>query len=354
MKLQSHFLLFRSQLTLSQWRRSADPVWIGFFISMLALAYVENHQFQKSLDFITRAAANTFPFLILSAMLAAYAKASGSDNLIAAAFQAKGSKAIVFAALTGALSPFCSCGVIPVIAALLSMGVPLGPVMAFWLASPLMDPAMFVITSATLGWQFALAKTIAAIGVGLLGGFGVTILMSHHNASQILRAGIGNGGCAASKIRNPKAVVWKFWTDSARLKVFVEHSLQTIQFLAKWLLVAYLLESLMVAYLPNDLIARYAGGEGLMPILLATAIGIPSYLNGYAALPLMSGFMQQGMSGGAAMAFLIAGGVTSIPAAIAVWAIAKPKVFAAYVGFAVLGAVGSGLIYSAFLNYLTR
>ena len=65
---------------------------------------------------------------------------------------------VVFASLMGALSPFCSCGVIPLIAALLASGVPLAPVMAFWLASPLMDPSMFLITTGVLGLQFAIAK----------------------------------------------------------------------------------------------------------------------------------------------------------------------------------------------------
>ena len=38
------------------------------------------------------------------------------------------------------------------------------------------------------------------------------------------------------------------------------------------------------------------------------------------------------------MAFLLAGGVSSIPMAIAVWALARPQVFLAYLGFAITGA----------------
>ena len=38
---------------------------------------------------------------------------------------------IAAAALFGSLSPFCSCGVIPIVAGLLGVGVPLAPVMAF-------------------------------------------------------------------------------------------------------------------------------------------------------------------------------------------------------------------------------
>jgi len=53
------------------------------------------------------------------------------------------------------------------------------------------------------------------------------------------------------------------------------------------------------------------------------------------------------MSNGAAMSFVIAGGVSCIPAAIAVWALVKPRVFAAYLGFATVGAVLAGLAWQA-------
>lgn len=47
------------------------------------------------------------------------------------------------------------------------------------------------------------------------------------------------------------------------------------------------------------------------------------------------------------MAFLLAGGVTSIPAAIAVFAIARRPVFLAYLAFAPVGSFVAGLIYGA-------
>jgi len=116
-------------------------------------------------------------------------------------------------------------------------------------------------------------------------------------------------------------------------------------FLGKWLTLAFVLESLMVAYVPSDMVASVAGGSGFWPVFGATLIGVPAYLNGYAALPLIAGLMQQGMAPGAGMAFLLAGGVTSIPAAVAVYALARPPVFAAYLGFAFVGTLIAGLLY---------
>jgi uncharacterized membrane protein YraQ (UPF0718 family) len=138
------------RLTLTQWPGRAlalDRAFLAILVIFAGLFVLAPDQAARSLGFTFEALLHVAPFLLLSVAIAAYSKASGADNLIARAFQGRTAQMILFAAAMGALSPFCSCGVIPLIAALLFMGVPLAPVMAFWLASPLMDPSMFVLTA---------------------------------------------------------------------------------------------------------------------------------------------------------------------------------------------------------------
>ncbi len=116
-------------------------------------------------------------------------------------------------------------------------------------------------------------------------------------------------------------------------------------FLLKWLALAYVLEALLVRYVPADLIAQAVGGEGVVPIAVAALVGMPAYLNSYVAPPLLAGLIDQGMSAGAAMAFMIAGAVSSIPAMAAVWSLVKPRVFAVYLGLGVTGAVIAGVLF---------
>ncbi|MEQ9122777.1 MAG: permease, partial [Alphaproteobacteria bacterium] len=185
----------------------------------------------------------------------------------------------------------------------------------------------------------------AAVAIGLLGGFGVMALTGVGRFDAPLREGVGNGGCGASSIRTPKPVVWRFWEQPDRRRTFGRNAAENTLFLGKWLAIAFFLESLMLAYVPAETVTQWLGGAGWSTVLAATAVGVPAYLNGYAALPLVSGLIDQGMTPGAGMAFLLAGGVSSIPAAIAVWALARPPVFAAYLGFAFLGAFALGLGY---------
>lgn len=320
-------------------------VWIVSAAILAALAVFDPGQARDSAVFAGTALVNTAPFLVLSIAIAAWAGATGADNLIAKAFTGAPLLMIVLAALAGGISPFCSCGVIPLIAALLTMGVPLSAVMAFWLASPIMDPSMFVLTAGVLGFEFAVAKTMAAIGLGLFGGFVVHVLSLGGALADPLREGVGNGGCGGAKMRSPKAVAWRFWQDPVRLAKFGRTALTTTLFLAKWLVLAFVLESLMVAWVPAETVTAALGGTGILPIITATLVGIPAYLNGYAALPLVAGLIGQGMAPGAGMAFLVAGGVTSIPAAMAVWALAKPQVFALYLGLSLTGAFATGVLF---------
>ncbi|HPG39315.1 MAG TPA: permease [bacterium] len=112
-----------------------------------------------------------WPYLLITIPLAVAVQMSGAARYIRQVFQAKPVIAIFLATAIGAFSPFCSCGVIPVIAALLISGVPLAPVMSFWIASPSMDPEMFFLSVSTLGWNLALWRLGATLGMSLAAGF---------------------------------------------------------------------------------------------------------------------------------------------------------------------------------------
>lgn len=337
-----------TQLILATRRYSSrvDPVWLFLAVALLVLYLGDAEQAAASVRFTVGALIGVSPFLALSIGVAAYARASDADSLIVKAFSGHLASMIVIAALVGALSPFCSCGVIPLIAALLAMGVPLAAVMAFWLASPLMDPSMFILTAGTLGTTFAVYKTAAAVGVGMLGGFGTWFLMRGGAFAQPLRHAASGCGCASKPVCSSEAVRWRFWDDADRRTIFQQSIISNGLFLGKWLTVAFFIESLMLAYIPAESVTAAIGGDGWLTVLAATLVGIPAYLNGYAALPLVDGLIEQGMAPGAGMAFLIAGGVSSIPAALAVWALARWPVFLAYIGFAFVGAFCFGLMFT--------
>lgn len=292
----------------------------------------------------------TGPFIIASVLLAALVKATGADRLIGRALSGRQEYAVITAAIFGALSPFCSCGVVPLIAALLAAGVPLAPVMAFWLASPVIDPEMLVLTWGVLGPEMAIAKTLAAIGLGLLGGVTVMVLQRGGRLQDVLRSG-KVGGCGSScspKLPTDKPV-WQFWQHGDRRQMFVTETGAMGWFLLKWLSLAFLIEAMMITWVPMENLAGQIADLGIWSIPAAAAVGVPAYLNGYAAIPLVRGLMEVGFEPGAALSFMVAGGVTCIPAAIAVKALVKMPTFLLYLVIAAVGSIASGFLYSGYL-----
>ena len=325
------------------WHR-IDRVVLAFLAVVGLLAFYDPAAVPPTLEETLEHFLGTLPFILLAVMAIAVMKATGSERLLDGAFQGREMRMILVGALAGGLSPFCSCEVIPFVAALLAAGAPLSAVMAFWLASPLMDPAMFVITADGLGWDFALAKTIAAVALGLFGGLAVKLMAQSVVFADPLRETPAAGcGCGSTKL----PLNWRFWGEAPRRRLFAQAAGSNLWFLGKWLAFAYLLQSLLIAYVPAELIASVVGGDGPGPVVLAALVGAPAYLNGYAAVPLIGGLLAQGMSDGAAMAFLLAGGVSCIPAAVAVWALVKPRVFVAYLSLALIGAIAAGLVWGA-------
>ena len=286
------------------------------------------------------------PFLAFSILVAGAAKASGADAQIARMLRGRPLSAIAMAALFGALSPFCSCGVVPIIAALLTAGVPLAPVMAFLIASPIMDPEMFILTAAVLGLPFTLAKTTAAIGMGLAAGLATQALARRAAFASPLRDGAsGCGSTCGAPATDSGSIVWTFWRDSARRAAFVDESRTVGWFLTKWLTFAFLLESLMVAWIPAEMVGAWLGGEAWWAIPAAVLVGIPAYLNGFAAIPTVSALIEMGMAPGAALSFMVAGAVTSIPAAMAVFALVRRTVFLWYLLMGLGGSLAAGLAW---------
>jgi hypothetical protein len=290
--------------------------------------------------------------LALAVLLTAALRASGLDRQIALVFQGRRLAVIVAASAFGALTPICGLGVLPLIAGLLASGVPLAPIMAFWLSSPITDPSMLIVTAGMLGLPFAVAKTVGAFAIGLLGGLATEALAARgafraplKPAAAELGPGCGTDACGMDGVDR------RFWRDPARRRQFLAEIRGSSLLIAKWLTFAFALESLLRRVVPPELIAGWVGGESVWAIPFAVLVGTPIYLDGYASLPLVRGLVELGMAPGAALAFMIAGGITSAYASVAVYAVVRLPVFLWYIALAVVGALLAGYGYAATLAF---
>lgn len=316
--------------------------------------------------FIAHEVWSVLPAFAISIALGTLIHVLHLDGLIRRAVEARVGLAVVLATAIGAFSPLCACTVVPVISGLLHSGVPLAPVMSFWIASPTMDPEKFALTVSMLGWPLAIARMIATLILSLGAGY-LTIALARGRllGDDVLRrtaattkgrlpviaggsdAKVGAPSCckpAAPSCCSVSSTQTSFgqrlrgihWPTAGR------HMAVESWRLGKWLLLAFFLEALIVRSVPQAAIAGVLGEGSRFAVVLAALVGIPLYLNNVAALPIVAGLLAQGMQPGAAIAFLIAGPVTTVPAMSAVWGVVTSRVFALYVGVSLVGAVVLG------------
>ena len=302
-----------------------------------------------ALQFALNNLVSILPIMLAGLLLTASMAASNATKLLIKGFEGRMTSMIILSSLIGALTPVCGATVLPLIAGLLLAGVPLAPIMAFWLSSPITDPAMLAITGATLGWSFAIAKTLGAALAGLFGGFITLKLCRLGFMSDPLKKSQSQMHYLSAGCQSERPVLWCFWQESTRVKVFFTALITTGKLMLIWLSLAFIAEYYINQFVPLDGLPKVFGEGNIWAIPLAALIGAPIYLDGYAALPLIRSLMDSGMRPDAALTFLIAGGITSAWAAIPVYALVKKEVFFLYLTLATSASILVGLTLGSFL-----
>jgi len=334
------------------------------------------------IHFVAEAVLYAWPFFLISIVLSVLVRTLKLDGLIRRTFNNKIGVAIVLAVFVGAFSPFCACTVVPIIAGLLASGVPLAPIMAFWIASPTMDPEIFALSVGILGWPMAAVRLGATLALSLAAGFLTLALtrtpwlqsvlptpkLAYSNKVQpklnvepdrspilittmatlepVSSCGTATCSLPISASHSPTLSASRLVSDLSQIHIpdMVREIARESWKLGRWLLLAFVLEALIILYLPQNIIATVLGADNWFAVPLAAFVGVPLYMTNISALPVVSGLLAQGMQPGAAIAFLIAGPVTTIPAMTAVWGIVHRRVFFLYLSIGLIGAIILGLI----------
>lgn len=354
------------------------------FVSPLIIKAMD--QILRIAEFIIKSFIHIWPYLLITIPLAVVINLSGASKYINKALSKKPMVSILLATLVGAFSPFCSCGVIPVITSLLIGGVPLGPVMSFWIASPSMDPEIFMLSVATIGWKLSAWRLAATFIISIAGGvithiaqknafFGDSVLRTHRSLMpQKILPGLfiqrlkrvqlsalpekGNHvkvNCCvpvtefAPVIQNVNSCQCADQLpakEPALTRRILSESWKSFSLVARFMALAFFINALLKFYVPENIISNWIGGNSPFSVMIAALVGIPFYTTSLTALPLVSGLITLGMNPGAVLAFLIAGPVTTLPAMMAVWGIVKPKVFFMFLAFGMTGSVLFGYLYN--------
>ncbi len=230
--------------------------------------------------------------------------------------------AILTAALLGIISPLPTYAAVPIGLSFIPFGVPFAAVVAFVIASPLINPSVFFLTYTQLGVDIAFWRLTTAFILAITGGF-----ISLH---------------LFKRIPSPGSILKK--TDKTE-RNFLQELNAGLIFFGKHFAAALLISAVVKALISPEFIKEILGQQITGSLLVGIALGVPFYSCGGAAIPFVEVLSDMGMNKGAVLAFLIAGPATKLGTLYIFKSLLGIKIFIFYLAVTVSGAFLAGLIF---------
>ena len=117
-------------------------------------------------------------------------------------------------------------------------------------------------------------------------------------------------------------------------------------YICKYFFLAIIIAAVIKILVNPEYTIRFLGDNKFISVLITTGAGIPFYVCGGAAIPVVQQLAELGMSKGAVLAFFISGPVTRISNLIVVNATFKSIILWLYLFVGISGAFIFGLIYN--------
>lgn len=252
------------------------------------------------------------PWLLLGLLAAGLVKAFIPERQLQRWLGGRGLAPIMRAAVIGAPLPLCSCGAIPTALILHRGGAGRGPTTAFLIATPGIGVDSLAITHALLGPYMAISRALGAIVTAVVTGMLVGASRSDTRSQQVAEGPNTCGSCCANGCASTPPGPVPAMPLRARIASGLRYAFNDVlDDIAPWLFVGLVIAGLVIGLVPPASLSHY--GSGLAIMLIMAVVGMPMYICATAATPIAVAMILTGVSPGAALVFLLAGPITSMP-----------------------------------------
>ena len=281
-----------------------------------------------------------WPYLVFGIILSTLVKTLISKQRMANFFSKRNHMAtILLASMIGVVSPIGSYIIIPMSAALLGIGVPLPVLMALMVSSPLINPNLFVLTAGAMGMEMAILRVMAAFFLGSIAGYATLWL----ERIQFLNPG--------SVLKENQSFSIENFTDTGRERTiggFLHELYKMARYVSKFFFLAIVLAAGIKIAVNPSIIVRLFDSDNILSVIISTGAGVPFYVCGGAAIPVVQQLADLGMSKGAVLAYFISGPITKISNLVIIHAAFKRIILIEYLVIGMLGAAILGFLYNLF------
>ena len=244
----------------------------------------------------------------------------------------------VLAALLGIVTPFCSCSAVPLFIGFVTTGVPLGVTFSFLVSSPMVNEVALVLLFGLFGWKVAAIYLSTGLAIAVVSGWVIGRLrMEKYVEDWVFQTQVG----AAV----PEAEIdW-----SARIRLGLDAVKDIVGRVWLYVLLGIGVGAGIHGYVPENFMASIMGKGAWWSVPLAVLIGVPMYSNAAGIIPVVQALLGKGAALGTVLAFMMAVIALSLPEAIILRKVLKPRLLAVFFGVVAIGIMLVGYLFNAMM-----
>jgi len=245
------------------------------------------------------------------------------------------------AAGIGVATPFCSCSAVPVFTGFIRGGVPVSQAISFLVASPLVNEIAIIMLASTVGWS--IAGAYAGMGFAIAVGAGIALRkFAKPSLTEVTQVKSLNVIDSQGNVIKPSL--------KKRANAALLEARDTVKTTFVFLLIGVGVGALIRGWVPASAIETIASWGPVVGVLAATVIGVPLYSGIATVVPIISALSEKGMPMGTLLAFAMSVTALSLPEALLLRKVMKPKLLAAFFGTVALGIIFVGITFNIVLG----
>ncbi|MBP9901392.1 MAG: permease [Verrucomicrobia subdivision 3 bacterium] len=241
----------------------------------------------------------------------------------------------VLAALLGIVTPFCSCSAVPLFIGFVTTGVPLGVTFSFLVSAPMVNEVALVLLLGLFGWKVAGLYLITGLVIAILSGWVIGRLRMEKHVEDWVYATKPGEAAAAERLDWP-----------ARIRAGWDAVKDIVGRVWIYVLIGIAVGAAIHGYVPENFMASIMGKRAWWSVPLVVLLGVPMYSNAAGIIPIVQALLGKGAALGTVLAFMMSVIALSLPEAIILRKVLKPRLIATFFGVVALGIVLVGSLFN--------
>ena len=215
----------------------------------------------------------------------------------------------LFAALFGAITPFCSCSSIPLFIGFVKGGIPLGVTFSYLITSPLVNEVAVAMFIGIFGARITIIYVVSGVLLGMAGG----ILLGRMKLERYLSDWVRQVQQSTTSDSN----TWERNNTSfrKRLPAIIHGSWRIVKGVFLYVVIGIGIGSFLHGYVPENFFEQYMSDNPWFAVPLSVVLAVPMYANAVGIVPVVEVFVAKGVPIGTALAFMMAVVGLSLPEA---------------------------------------